>query len=269
MPVTANDAPPEVIFGWLGNPGDALGGMGSRGPRASMFRQNYRYSDDLSTMHGVSIPVWSSGSFTSRWRYRGVIGMTSSLAGTPSGQLEGTLTMPPDLELKDCVLAYRGFAFKFNSLSPGETQQIRRGDETGLAEVVKDGRISDQMGRRFDPTGLDTVAIVRRMLFFKAADGERSAGMYNGYQAFTDLSGRLDLNRAILVGQAKAGSSAAQLLDNGQPLEGQGDRHWVFCRFVLPVTPLASVGAAPSPASADDESPASADQEAVPPLTNP
>lgn len=244
MPTPANDDPPEVLFGWMGTPGEALGGMRSGGGGSRLFSRDYAFKADLSAMQGVAIPVWSSRSFTSRWRYRGTTGLVASLKATTTDVLEGTITMPPDLDLSNCLLAYGNFAYNLDDMRPGEIRKISRGDETGLSEFLKrvqaesGGELAapfSRRGSRFDQAGLDVFPIVRRMMFYDAADGERNAGFLNGYQHFVDLSARLDLGRAVLTGMARASKPAAQLLDDGQPLGGDEDRHWVFFRFLIPV----------------------------------
>ncbi len=78
------------------------------------------------------------------------------------------------------------------------------------------------------------------MTFFDAAGGMRDTGLANRYQAFSDMSDLVKLNRAVLVAEAPSGDGpspahGAEILANGQRIADPQDRHVTVYRFVLPV----------------------------------
>ena len=78
-------------------------------------------------------------------------------------------------------------------------------------------------------------SILQQMMFYDAARGRRYTGLANRYQEFVDLSGHLDLGRAILWGATT--EQPAELENEGKPLADASERHWTFYRFVLPLEP--------------------------------
>ena len=73
----------------------------------------------------------------------------------------------------------------------------------------------------YDQASTDLGYILRMMMFYEAAGGQRYTRLWNDYQDFVDLSGLLKADRAILVAQtpvpAEEGHQGAELLRDGKP----------------------------------------------------
>ncbi len=229
----------ESLWSWMGLPGPALGGMEhpAAGPRG--VSQSYRFAPGLDATQGVSIPIWSSKSFTGRWQCRATPGVDSRLKAGEDGVAEGRLTSRLAAPLTGSLLICGRWAYQLGEIAPGQTVAIRPGEQRDLQAVLKDFRLIKegkqlvQISTPYDQSGFDLRSIVQQMMFYEAGGGRRYTGLANRYQQFTDLSDRLDLGQAILWG-SMAGQ-AAELQDDGRPLAGANESHSTFYRFVLPL----------------------------------
>lgn len=229
----------DLLWSWMGLPGPALGGMehAAAGPRGAS--QAYRFSAGLDATLGVPIPIWSTKSFTGRWRCQATPGVEAKLSADEDGVAEGRLTSRLSAPLSDGVLVCGRWAYLLGELEPGQTVLIRPGEQRDLQAVLKDfklvkeGKHLVQVSTPYDQAGFDIRSIVQQMIFYDAGGGRRYTGLANRYQHFADLSEHLELGQAILWGSME--ESAAELQNDGAPLAGASERHSTFFRFVLPL----------------------------------
>ena len=96
-----------------------------------------------------------------------------------------------------------------------------------MSRTLEDGTVS------FDWQSDDVSRILKSMMFYERINGRKYTGRMNHYQQFVDLSHLLTPDRAILLARVEAPGSHWQTLDG--PLASDGDRRWLYYRFVLPV----------------------------------
>jgi hypothetical protein len=167
------------------------------------------------------------------------------LTAGPDGVAVGTLTSRMPMTLSNCMLASGRWVFEIDELKPGRPVSLRVGSQITFQAVLKGARlVREQREQRetmvqvntpYDLESFDVPMILRQMMFYEVSGGRRYTGLLNRYQEFADMSGQLDLGRAVLWGLVEGGSGAAELRRDGRPLAGPNDRHWTMYRFVLPV----------------------------------
>jgi hypothetical protein len=227
------EAESDVVLSWLGLPGDALGGM-QQNSRGGMFSA-YDCSPTRNQLENVPIPVWSSKMFTARWGMSADMPIEGQLSEAAGQLLRGTVSNPLDLELTDCVMLYADWAYPLDKVRPHE-------------EIVFDEELSPKKARTYlqrgprrsskkdyDPEGKDLRVILRAMMFHDLAGGRSHTSLVNQYQRFIDMSALLKSGQAVLVGYGPAGHSAATLLNDSEPVGGEGDQRLTVYRVVFPV----------------------------------
>lgn len=235
----------DVVFSWLGLPGEALGGMNPRTSNPVLWTEPYDFSRELSQMDRVPIPVWSTRSFTARWSAQAKVGLEADLVDEGSS-LRGTITNQLGFVLSDCTLAYDRYAYQLGTLKPGADRAVRidatverSGLRTWLTErkfLTDEKRLSYyEKAPEYDQSSVKVPYVLRAMMFYEAAGGRQYTGLSHGYQSFVDLSSLLETERALLVAWAPAGHRAADLLRDGRPITRQEDRHTTVYRVVFPV----------------------------------
>jgi hypothetical protein len=251
---TNQAATSEVLLSWLGMPGSVYGGMGRNNAGPQLFSGSYDYSPNLDALIGVPIQVWSTKSFSGRWRYQAESRVEADLSMDKSGVAEGSLTSKLEFPLSNALLLCGEWAYEIGDLKPGEIHHFRPGEQRSLTDLLKDYHIKQgaernsyvQASRPWDHSTFDVPTIVRQMMFDEAAGGHRYTGLLNRYQAFADLSDHLQMDQAILVGMVEGrdrpGATAADLFDGQQSMNGPQDKHWTFYRFVFPVAKTAAEG---------------------------
>lgn len=230
---------------WLGLPGYALGGMQTSGHQTSFFDTGYSYPASLDSIEAMPVQVWSTKTITARWNAQIESPVTSNLRRTVDELVLGHIENNTGIVLEDCLLLYQNWAYHIGRAADGSTILIdydlqprtvrtmltsaTAGDvtETNTAE---DGTVSFRLAQS------DVTRLVKAMMFFEAINGRSYTGATNRYQHFVDMSGILEQgDSAILF--ARRAVAGSQWLDDGEPLQSDDDRHWVYYRFVLPVKP--------------------------------
>jgi len=248
---TAQEA--RTLTAWLGLPGSGLGGMDPATANPASWKEQYDFSGRLDTLSGVPVAIWSTKSLTARWTARTDVCPEAELS-EEERILTGTITNTLSFPLSDCILAYGRWGYELGELKPGQSARVgamarRRDLETLLTgrklEFTEGGKDKFRLDPTplYDQSSVDLAYVLRAMIFFHAAGGQRFTGLSNEYQSFVDLSGLLKTSRAILVGRPSADMPAAQrsgvaggeLLCNGRPVAGQNDRRLTIYRFVFPV----------------------------------
>jgi hypothetical protein len=126
------------------------------------------------------------------------------------------------------------WAYVLGDLKPGETAQLKPGEQRDLVHVLHHPDQVVSYGPGAASSSANVMNALQQMMFYKAAGGRSLAGQASSSQEFVDLSDLLELDRAILIGNSS--TPAAQLTNAGQPLAGPEDQHWTVYRFIFPVS---------------------------------
>lgn len=237
----------SIFLSWLGLPGRGLGGMNPHAAEASTWREPYDFlfnhdGTDCKKMDRVPLLNWSTKSFTVRWSAPWNDDFEFDLREEdelPVGRVTNPLK---DQRLENCLLIYDRWAYKLDTLEPGESATIdgirgRMRLNTLLTErkmLLDDDEKTRESITPYETESTDPAYILRRMMFYKAAGGERYVRLSNRYQPFVDLSNLLAPGRAMLVGQLPADAPAVtNFTVDGQAVES--DQHTTVFRFIIPV----------------------------------
>lgn len=236
---------PQWIMSWLGLPGQGLGGMGSGGIDAGqLWDHGYEFSPDLTAMQGVPVSAGGTKSLTLRWT--GKVGPLIRAELHDEGQaIAGPVTNGLPFELSRAVLIYRQWAYELGDLAPGQSLELGGTSRRSELKTYLTGRrlIPDETsGSRYrqvtdpwDKSGADIPLILRTMMFYEVAGGQRYTGLPSHYQSFVDLSLALLAQRAVLLAQAPAAAGGSQILASGRPAALPDDVRVTLFRFLIPV----------------------------------
>ena len=237
--VGAHGGPGEMILTWQGFPSDSLGGMYSKAD-SLLPDSAYTVHTDGRDARVADLPVHVAS--TKALVARGWVETSLPAAGElrvrrQNDLLDGDLITPLPVELTNCVLYYRNWAYLIEgTLAPGQRVVFdrQRMPRTRHWQLTQSRLLeSEDVAQPWDPADNDIPRIVEMMMFHDAAGGRTYTNLSHRYQPFVDLSGQIDLGRAVLVGQAA--SRGAVLLRDGQSLDKSYERHWTFYRLVLDV----------------------------------
>jgi hypothetical protein len=235
----AHGGPGEMVLTWQGFPSDSLGGMYSKAD-SLLPDSSYTVHTDGRDARVADLPVQVAS--TKALMARGWVETDLSAAGelrvgSQNDLLEGDLVNPLPVELSNCVLYFRNWAYLIEgTLAPGQRVVFdrRRMPRTRHWQLTQSRVLeSKDVAQPWDPADNDIPRIVEMMMFHDAAGGRTYTNLSHRYQPFVDLSEQIDLGRAVLVGQAA--SREAELMRDGQSLDESYERHWTFYRLVLDV----------------------------------
>jgi hypothetical protein len=251
-PMVAADAS-ECLTSWMGLPGGGLGGMDATSSPLADASLSYQTSGSFDQLSGVPIAVWSTKSFTARWRGDAVQTVTANLTLGADNVLSGRIENQLDVDLTDCHLVYSpasatsggrltAWTYPLETFAAGSTINVdRRSDRVDVQtwlkdlQLVKDKR-ENRYGFRsapFDPTTYDPPRDMRTMMFYQAIGGEGYSKLVNRYQSFVDLTDALKAGRVILVGRGEAPTTEVDVTNANDQATLQ--QNWVFYRFLLPM----------------------------------
>lgn len=241
-----SEAPVEMLFSWLGNPGDAAwSGMDRSSASPDGFARPYDYSAKRDALMNLPIQVWSTKALFGQWHYQGKSPVSADLTEGPDHVAEGTIQVDLDQPLHDCLLAYGSWVWVLGEIKPGdEPLEIMAGEQRDLESVLRawkmvrdetKGNLYYRQGTPYDESSFDVVAILRAMMLYDASGGRDFTRLLHRYQRFVDLSHLLNLRRAVLIGFGEPQASASELLRDGKPLARQADTRQTCYRFVIPV----------------------------------
>jgi hypothetical protein len=169
----------DVMTAWMGR-ADSSGPSSFGRPRSqSMFRRGYAYAPDAGGLIGVSIPVWSSKSFTASWSAPlPSLVVDADLYYTPDNpeQLSGTVRsrLPFALEKPGILFGGKWFALE-GPLKPGAKDPVQITRDPALIkglEIWPDPLIQEE-GERTGKVSFDATALVQRIGFHEAIDLEK------------------------------------------------------------------------------------------------
>ena len=143
--------------------------------------------------------------------------MTADLELGPDGVPAGTVRNTLEVPLSGCVLMSGSWAYLLGDLKPGDTVQLRPGEQRDLTHVLRSPGQWNAAAAAEAGVVLSSSNVMKaldQMMFCKAAGAGPTGRLLNGNQEFVDLSDLLELDRAIFVGHAS--KPAAQLTNAGQ-----------------------------------------------------
>jgi hypothetical protein len=226
---------------WFGLPGRGLGGMHVRGGAAS--GPAYTFAGDAG-LAGVPIAVWSSKMFTGAFAAKtGGQWMHAPLVEDADGRLRGAVRNPFDVDLAEAVLCYGSRAYEVGELKSRASRELASLDVRDLQSVLQGWQVvmsanknPISVGTPHDPGSRDVAEILRKMMFYAAAGGRDHANLENRFQPQLDLSGLLNLRRAVLVGRVDpAAVGKLQLMTADGATVVTEERGTAFVRLVIPV----------------------------------
>ena len=239
------------MVGWLGMPGEGMGGMyGSRLVRA--------WRDALGRcLYGLRRSLYGPGGdahpgLVDQERHEPLVGpnarpqFVDTQLVNENQALSGTLTNKLDFPLSGCLLAYDRWAYDLGELKPGHpieiTSSTRRVELQTLVTGRKFTAAGDQQWKQgetaYDSSNQNAAYVLQAMTFYDATDGRRHTHLSNDYQHFVDLSGQLKAGQAVLIAQAPDRKLRA-LGPNCSATASRSPAHRIsirlFCVFVFPV----------------------------------
>jgi hypothetical protein len=248
---------PKVRMSWFGIPETTFGGMYREGGQ-SISPPVYQFSSKANRLDNLPIPIWGAKSLTGEWCESGETWVESRLVSPRQGQLRGTIRHHFPVPITDWFLAYdtRVFLARPN-LTTGEVDPLPSGsdwprndpnwDRTRQREIggYLTRTVARQRGDKadsirseqapYDPLAEDNPDpfgdIVRILTFHQQVGGKQYTGMENHALRDMDLSGRLNLKRAVLYGKLDFKPSKLSIKDH----EPKESRQATFIRIVLPV----------------------------------
>ncbi len=234
------------LMSWQGLPGDGLGGMQTTvapGIAKPGYQQSFEISESGHTQTALTnMPLYvsSTKALFGQWNGKYPKDIRSNLK-LISTQLEGTVTNPFDVPLDNVRVLFENYAYvlKKQRLEPGETIDVmsemkERTTRSLLTRRIKRAK-KDNKGSNspWDPTEKNVNRIAEMLMFYRLAGGNNYTGLTHTFQNFIDMSGQIDLNRAILVGQID--SIGTQIRINDELVDDQYDSTNTVVRVVLPV----------------------------------
>lgn len=245
LPDGSLEEPDAGVLAWQGLAGPGLGGMQSPlAPRD--IAPPYRFAPDNDRLLGLPLLQWSTRSLIARWTAPAGPWVEAELAEQADRFIHGTMTNRLGVTLRDCFLAYGPYAYSIGDFAPGQRIEISP-DALSTSELHtrltrkeirydEDRRQYIQAGNPYDAASLDAYEILTQMMFYDAAGGWNYSRLLNRYQNYVDLSGQLDLGRAVLVARVETTQrQAARLECDGHPVPPQQQDASIVYRFVIPV----------------------------------
>jgi hypothetical protein len=214
----------EGVLTWQGLPGDSLGGLRSnQRPLAETEPYRIRWTHQPSEIDGLPVQSASSKSLSVRWWGQNAKPTPSSLIVNEYGTLDGSLSNPLPMELTECLLVFKDSLYRVGPLKSGQVVDLGsltpRNLQARLTEVTFEG--SKEVSTLWKRDSTDVPRIVQMLMFHEAARGRSYSGLTHRYQSYLDLSGHLELGRAVLAGRAN--QPATRLVHEGRDLAAVDD----------------------------------------------
>jgi len=252
--LAGNDSPSAVEnqrFAWAGIPENSFGGMYRVGGSA-LAQPGYHMQPGTTSIEDLPVTVWTSKSLEATWQHRDLKITESRLESVGLGRLQGTFAHALPVPLTDWILAFRNRLY-FPKVDVGTQQRpnlpprqkfrinARTVDQrvlvhflTGTVVVENESNRGDQFlaeRSEYDALSRDPESILRVLTFYDFLDGKNYTKLDNHALRELDLSGMLEMDRAVLLGWIP--HAAARVEVDGEPIEPEQPRTCV--RVVMPV----------------------------------
>ena len=255
-----DDQPLELddsVLTWMGLPGDGLGGLSSgasptlstavydhtftslRPVSGSEFTQGDAAISFRESLHNVPLQVSATKPFFGQWHGRLPLKIDSRLE--MRDRLRGTFTNPFGVPLVNCKLLFQNWAYVISRpLDPGEIVDVfsETREKTARAILtgrrVRDDESNKSQNRPWDPQDMSMLRIADMLMFHDTAGGQQYTGLTHDYHDHVDLTSRLTLGTAVLVGEIKNGPMTRMTID-GEPAQSQYDHTDTIVRILFPV----------------------------------
>jgi len=186
--------------------------LGGGGGRLSLGGSGYAYAPlgEAEELVGVRVPIWSTKSVLGRWTApQGGRLVETALVAAGSDRLAGTITNVSKRPLKNAALVFgRQIYDRLGEIAPGATITVNAASRTRPLS----GYIGDANGRVSPYANVYGPYVVQndqqshipredllRVMMFRDALGNKSAGLPSVPFATLDLTGQLALDRPMLV----------------------------------------------------------------------
>jgi hypothetical protein len=238
-------APDYQELTWMGQPGSGLGGMQITTPplTATAGYQNLlaRQGDQSKwRLEGFPLSFSSVRTATGVWNADSQFKATARLKRTRRlDRLEGQINNPFEFTLMNPRLFYGDSVFTIErNLEPGDAADVF----TEMKEItIKNyfaGRTGDATkegakAQIWNPKDTNENRIMQLAMFHELVGGRSYSGLSNGYLDYVEVSDRLVVDRAILMGEVSVPFSELTL--NGQVEQGSVENRMTIIRLFLPV----------------------------------
>ena len=216
---------PDISLGWLGLDGEGLGGMASKTISPTSWSEPYSILPHEGRLNDFPVQVRSSRALLDRW-FAPVKTETTPLEVKDSA-VNGRLVNPLGVEISDAILFYNRMAYHVGTLPPEGMEidkKIRRIDASRVLNGTVDPfneTLSNTMMQtglaRYDTMAADPAYILRTMMFYRLAGGEKAVGLSNARGTLLDATESLRAGRAVLIGTLRDDFAAAEA---NVPVEG-------------------------------------------------
>lgn len=261
----SNQIPASGWTNWFGSTGQGISGMNSATQLVSMG-QNCYFADNQGGIESIPLaakaPRNLAGSQFYSVNYKNDSDKSFNMEfhlKDDLGKPIGTITNKGAAALEECLLLYGQWAFPIGEIKPNETISVDDTFQRYSLDAVLVGKrvtLSDVSVKYsndpipYNPTELNPIDILRAMMFYQASGGAGYTKLDNGYQAPTDFSSLIKLNRAVLLckipseqANKEAGlyvrqseSEQTKTKVNLTPVSPMpGDWRLLFYRFVIPL----------------------------------
>lgn len=226
----------EMLLSWFAAPEVGFGGMGGQG-RMNFASGGYTYApaSTADSLAGVRVPIWSTKCFTARWFAQAPELIDSDLKPVGVDRVEGTLTNRTGGILRDAVLVHRNQIYTLQTIAAGATVRIKPTETRFLS-----GRLNE-IGRKYNvinnyqpnANNADRAELAFDLMFHDSRPASSTeAHLTSNPLHYLDLSGQLDLGRAMLV--ARLERPASHLALGNAPSEPKID-DVTMLRVILPL----------------------------------
>jgi hypothetical protein len=185
---------------------------------------------------GLPIQNASSKSLSVRWWGERKSSPMSSLVRNEFFALDGRLSNPLPVELADCIVAFEDRLYRLGTLTPGQSIDLTGRTPLHLEARLTEKRVeaAKEVSTVWRRDSTDVPRIVQMLMFHEAARGRAYTGLTHRYQPYIDLSGHLQLGRAVLAGRASRPFTRL-VHDNAELATSGAQNAETWCRVVFPV----------------------------------
>jgi len=205
--------PADVGISWYGTAGRGIGATDAPLPHPSLATTNYTYGASLEAIDSVPIAASSSRLFEAEWSATAADApLAAALSRDAQSTLRGSLTSQLPFPLHECLLLHAGWIYDVGLLEPGGCYQpaLGRGPRSLAGALTRRTANKDRdFSVRWDTEDRDIDRILEVAGFHAAAGGSAYTSLEAGRLGRFDLSGLLEIDRAVLVGKGPSGTAWA------------------------------------------------------------